>query len=163
MSFYLGIWVAGCVFTLLRGIWTDLEGPSFLAADLVAVLTAYLFTQFSRKATGLFAFGQGFLLDVLSAGLGGLHVFLYLVVFFAIFVGSRFFNIQETRGQMTVVALSVIVQKVVFLFLLFLFSEMTLVPSWPWASLSSAILTGLVAPVVFHALNGFRVSVVGED
>lgn len=163
MSFYLGLWLVGFLFTLLRAVWTDLEGPGFLAVDLVAILTAYLFIHFSRRATAVFAFGQGYFLDVLSAGMQGLYVFLYLLVLFSVLLGSRFFNMQEPRGQVTVVALSVIVQKAVFLIILLLSGAVTLVPSWPWASLSSAVLTGLVAPVVFHGLNGVRLSVVGEE
>jgi rod shape-determining protein MreD len=162
VSFYLGVWLAGFVSILLKGIWTDLEGPGFLDVDFVAVLTAYLFTQFNPRTAALFAFGQGLFLDLWSAGPGGLHASIYLLVLVGIAVGSRFFNMQEAKGQMTVVFSSVMLERAAFFVLMPLFGDVAFVPSRPWASLSSALVTGLLAPVIFHVMSTSKATVVGE-
>jgi rod shape-determining protein MreD len=159
---HLCVWLAGFLFTLSRGVWTDPGGPGFLAVELVAVLTAYLFMHFDRREAALFAFGQGLFMDLWSAGPRGLHGVVYLVVLLVIALGSRFFNMQETKGQMTVLFASVVVQRASFFLLVPLFGTLDLALPTACAALSSAIVTGLAAPVVLHGMNRLRAAVAGE-
>ena len=94
--------------TLLTGIWSDLWGLDFFDLDFLVILTAYLFMAFGQISAGVFALGQGFLIDVFSGGLHGLFTAAYLSVFFVLLLGSRFFNLLNLKGQIIIVSLSVL-------------------------------------------------------
>jgi len=152
--------------TLLTGIWSDPWGLDFFDLDFLVILTAYLFMAFGQVSAGVFALGQGFLIDVFSGGLHGLFTTAYLSVFFVLLVGSRFFNLLNMKGQIIIVSLSVLLKNAVLLMLLRIFSQdISYSKTFLLISLFSICVTGLIAPLFFHLfshLRGIPSRTVGE-
>jgi rod shape-determining protein MreD len=147
----------GLIFTLLKGKWLNLMGSNFFDLDLLTIITAYLFLSYGRTAAGTFAFGQGFLIDLFSGGLQGLFSMLCIGVFGAIYLGCRFFDLQTPKGQVILVSLAVLFKKILFLFVLVLFSPKVTFPgTFLWISVASAIITGLMATIIFYLFNSLR-------
>jgi len=147
-------WFLGFLFTLVRGEWIELAGKDIFDPDFLTILTAYLFLLYGRTISGTFALGQGLLVDVFSAGLQGLFGLLYLGVFGGIYLGSRFFNLQEPKGQFFLISFVVLLKKVMFFTLLAVFSRGFVFSNAHILFLgSSAIVTGLFAPVIFFLFN----------
>ena len=141
----------------------DLPGGDFFDVDLLTILIAYLFLHSGHTATGAYAFGQGFLIDLFSGGLYGLFTFLYLSVFWSINLGSRFFNLLTFRGQMTIVALAVMLKKILFLAVPRIFSmEIHFSRHYFWTSMASIFFTALVAPALFRLFNSLRAVAVSD-
>lgn len=150
-------WVGGGVVTLLTGIWGNPWGLDFFDLDFLVILTAYLFLTFGQIWAGVFALGQGFLIDVYSGGLHGLFSAAYLSVFFVILVGSRFFNLLNPKGQIIIVSLSVFLKNAMLLILLRIFSQdIVYSKTFLLVSLVSIGVTGLAAPLFFQLFNHFR-------
>ena len=150
-------WVGGVVATLLTGIWSDPWGLDFFDLDFLTILTAYLFMACGQPWAGVFALGQGFLIDVFSGGLHGLFSAAYLSVFFVILVGSRFFNLLNPKGQMIIVSLSVLLKNAMLLILLRIFSQDIIYSkTFLTVSLVSIGVTGLAAPLFFQLFNRLR-------
>ena len=84
----------------------------------------------------------------------GLFALLYLVVFLAIQMGSRFFHLQSFKGLMILILLAVLLRKLMLLGLLELFS-FPIHFSWPtYVSFGiSALVSGILAPPFFALLN----------
>lgn len=157
LSFCLAAWLFGVLFTLLKGVWSDPWGVSIFDLDLLTILTAYLFLSFGRIQAAAFALGQGLLIDIFSSGFNGLFVFLYLGVFWGIYLGSLFFNLQTAKGQIMIVSLVIFLKNIVFLTVLSLFSN-SIVFSKSFLSVSaiSIIGTGLITPIFFIFFNRLR-------
>ncbi len=147
----------GLIFTLVKGNWTNFVGSDLFDLDLLAILTAYLFLFYGLVATGAFAFGQGLLIDILSGGLDGLFAFLYICVFGGIYLGSRLFDLNHPKGQVLLVSSAELLKRVVFFVVIALFSkEAVFSKHYILISVSSAICTGLCAPVLFYLFNRLR-------
>ena len=130
---------------------------SIFDLDLLTILTAYLFLSFGRIQAGTFALGQGLLIDIFSSGLHGLFAFLYLSVFWGIYLGSLFFNLQTAKGQIMIVSLAIFFKSIVFLTVLSLFSNsIVFSKSFLSASAVSIIGTGLITPIFFIFFNRLR-------
>ena len=84
----------------------------------------------------------------------GLFALLYLVVFLAIKMGSRFFHLQSFRGLMILIVLAVLLRQLMLLGLLELFS-FPIHFSWPtYVSFGiSAFVSGILASPCFSLLN----------
>jgi len=150
-------WVGGGVATLLTGIWNNPWGFDFFDLDFLTILTAYLFVAFGQVGAGIFALGQGFLIDVFSGGLHGLFSAAYLCVFFVILVGSRFFNLLNPKGQIIIVSLAVLLKNAMLLMLLRIFSQdIVYSKGLVLVSLASIIVSGLAAPLLFQLFNRLR-------
>lgn len=157
MGFYIWAWLGGGVVTLLTGIWSDPWGLDFFDLDFLVILTAYLFVAFGQVSAGVFALGQGFLIDVFSGGLHGLFTAAYLSVFFVLLLGSRFFNVLNPKGQIIIVSLSVLLKNTMLLILLRIFSQdIVYSKTFLLISLFSICVTGLTAPLFFQFFNHFR-------
>lgn len=157
VSFYLLIWFLGVLFTLIKGKWLNFMGLEFLDPDLLTIMIAYLFLFYGPAAACAFAFGQGLLIDVFSSGLQGLFAFLYLSIFGGIYIGCRFFNLQEAKGQALLVSLVVGLKRILFIIVLSVFSQGAIVSSsFIWKSGVSAIGTGLIAPFIFLLFDTLR-------
>ena len=147
----------GLIFTLVKGNWTNFVGSDLFDLDLLAILTAYLFLFYGLVATGAFAFGQGLLIDILSGGLDGLFAFLYICVFGGIYLGSRLFDLNHPKGQVLLVSSAELLKRVVFFVVIALFSkEAVFSKHYILISVSSAICTGLCAPILFYLFNRLR-------
>jgi hypothetical protein len=141
----------------LTGIWRDPWGLDFFDLDFLVILTAYLFLAFGQISAGVFALGQGFLIDVFSGGLHGLFTAAYLSVFFVLLLGSRFFNLLNPKGQIIIVSLSVLLKNAVLLILFHIFSQdVVYSQALLLISFFSICVTGLTAPLFFQLFNHLR-------
>lgn len=157
------VWIIGILFILVRGNLADQFRFGGFEVDLVAIITAYILLSRGAFGAGIFAFGQGLLIDCYSAGLVGLFTLLYLVVFLGMSVGSGFFDPNSPRAVMILVATAVLTKGILLLGILNVFSLETYDASAALVSvLLSALFSGLLAPVVFHLLNHLYRFVAGK-
>jgi hypothetical protein len=125
-------------------------GFDSLDIDLVSILIACLLAANGNIGAALFAMGQGVLIDIFSAGWPGLSALLYMVVFFSILLGSRFFDLYSSRGLLILVFLTVCVKGLLFTGLVYALSPR------PTAFLAlgvSALSTALLAPPIYYTLT----------
>ncbi len=149
--------MGGIFFILIRGQWADLLGPELFELDLLTILIAYLFCFYGDVGAGLFAVGQGLLIDLFSGGFHGLFSSLYLSVLAAIYFGSLFFDLQTPRGQILLVSLGVVVKKILFFMLIKTFiTGAWFSESFLWISAASVLCTGLPAPLFFRLFDYLR-------
>ncbi|MFO7740183.1 MAG: hypothetical protein R6V46_17010 [Desulfatiglandaceae bacterium] len=138
-------------------------GSNPIDVDILTIVTAFLFLFYGQFATASFAFGQGLLIDIFSGGFYGLFAFLYLMVYGCIFFGDRFFNLQQPKGQMIIIALTVLVKKALFFIMISIFYQNAAFSThFVGLSVISAAVTGLIAPVVFYLFNSLRAKSVEE-
>jgi len=126
----------------------------FFNVDLVIILIVYLLISYGEMGAGIFAFGQGLLIDIFSGGLLGLFTLLYLIIFLGMKLGSSSFNLLAVRGQIFIISLAVLLKEILFVTFLQLFA-FKISFSYPifLAILSSALCSGLIAPFLFHLFN----------
>ncbi|MFC1883545.1 rod shape-determining protein MreD [Thermodesulfobacteriota bacterium] len=155
--FSLFLWTIGLIYTLTKGKFVNNLGLGTLDIDLITISAAYLFLAYGSLRTAIFAFGQGFIVDIYSGGLQGIYAFTYLCIFFIILIGSKSFNIKEPKGQFLLVFIAVVFKKIFTLLILWAFlNEITFVKSPIWISGSSALITAIFAPVIFYLFNRLR-------
>jgi rod shape-determining protein MreD len=135
----------------------NLLGSDLYDLDLLTILIVYLLLSYGESAVGVFAFGQGFLIDLFSGGLQGLFTSLYLAVFGAVHLGRRLFDLEGVKGRMIVIFLAVLLRKALFVFFQSIFAgDMVYSRSFILISAASALITGLVAPVFFSLFDFVR-------
>jgi rod shape-determining protein MreD len=126
--------------------------PGSLDVDLVIVAMAFILIGHGTTGAVIFVFVQGLLVDLYSAGVLGLFTFLYLVAFFTVHFGSRFFDIFSAKGQIILIAIAVFLKHI--LFVAFLQAFPTVIARFSYPSFLSfalsAVATGLVAPFFFY-------------
>jgi rod shape-determining protein MreD len=138
-------------------------GSNPIGVDLLTIVIAFLFLFYGQTATATFAVGQGLLIDLFSGGLHGLFTSLYLMVYGCIFLGHLFFSLQHPKGQMIIISLTVLAKKIVFLLMITVFYQNTAFSHhFIWLSVLSALVTGLIAPVVFYLFNSLRANSMEE-
>lgn len=128
----------------------------FMNVDLVIIIIVYLLISYGEIGAGIFAFGQGLLIDIFSSGLLGLFALLYLIIFLGMKLGSSSFDLTSVRGQIFIISLAVLLKEILFITLLHLF-DIKISLSYPifLTIVSSALCSGLVAPFIFHLFNYF--------
>ena len=147
----------GLLFTLVKGNWANLVGSDLFEVDLLTIIIAYIFFFRGEIPSATFAFGQGLLIDLFSGGLHGLFTFLYLSIVGAVYLGSRFFNLQESQGQVLIISLAVLWKKILLLIVLSCFSmEISFSKVFVLTSGASAICSGLIGPILFYLFNRLR-------
>ncbi len=148
------MWIVGLAIILVRGNVANQIKVVPFEVDLVAIMTAYLLVSHGQVWSGLFAFGQGLLLDCYSAGLVGLFTLLYLTAFLSMSIGSRVFDPNSPRSTILLITIAVLIKGVLFAFLLNAFSLESGFQHSSLVSIAlSAIVSGLLAPFVFHLFN----------
>jgi hypothetical protein len=157
------LWLVSILFSLTKGSLMNRIGLETLDIDLVAILIACLLAGRGKAAAVVFAMGQGILIDIFSAGWPGLFWFLYMVAFFIMNVGGKFFDPHSLRGMFLLVSIAVFLKDLLLLGMLHSFSlQIGSVPSALLTIVVSAFSTGLLAPAFFHGVQGFGRLVVGE-
>lgn len=137
--------------------------PLFFDVDLVIVITASLLISSGSAGAAIFAFGQGMLIDLLSAGFLGLFALLYVISFLCLELGARFFDLRSVQGQFLLVGLVVFIKELVLVGLLDVFAfEVALSPSLCFWFGASAFFTGLIAPLIFSILRRVETRTSGE-
>ena len=163
IAVYLLAWGMGLFFTLVKGASLAFLGLEFFDLDLLLILTACLLLFFGPVAAGVFALGQGLLVDIFSGGMQGLFASLYLSAFGGIYLGSRFFDLLEPKGQALLVSLAFLLKNTLFFILLGIFSvEAVFSRSILWMSGLSLIGTGLITPVIFCLADHLRTALLAD-
>ena len=161
--FYIFAWIAGVVFTILRGNIIQLFDSEAALPDLTIILTIYLFLFYGPKVAVIFTFTQGFLLDLLSVGTKGLFTLTYLTGFAAAFILFMVIDPRHPKGQIFITLIYVLSGHCVFVGCMLLFSNYSFVNIPILVSLIlHAIITAFFAPTVFFLINVSRASVFGE-
>ena len=141
-------------FILIKGSLMNQFGFDSLDIDLVSILIGCLLSAGENVLGAVFALGLGLLTDVFSAGWPGLSAFLYMVVFLAIQLGSKFFDLHSSRGLLILVFLAVSVKGLLLMGVLMMVTpRVAFSPNALSALAVSALSTALLAPPVFYAVS----------
>ena len=152
------------VYILFKGSVVNDLAPVFFDIDLVIVITASLLIRSGGAGAAIFAFGQGMLIDLLSAGFLGFFALLYVISFLCLELGARFFDLRSVQGQFILVGLVVFVKELVLVALLDAFAfEVVLSASLFFWFGASAFFTGLIAPVISSILKMVQVRTGGAS
>jgi cell shape-determining protein MreD len=148
---YLLLWGIGLLFVLARGKIINMCNSNLVCFDPWAIITIYIFMYYGLAKTVFFAFSQGLFLDIFSCGVHGLFVILYVFISGCIYIGSNFFDLDHTVGQISLVTLVMLLKDSMFFLLttVFVHNSFSLYP-FIYTSIYSAILTGIAAPFFFH-------------
>ena len=121
--------------------------------DLVIVFTVY-FLASNESSPGIFAFFQGFLLDVFSGGVLGFFTLLYLLVYFSIRIASHPIDLLSPVGRAAVVFIAVMIKGLIMLLFLSLFSIQYVLSGDSLLSFFlSAVLTSILSIFIFYFLK----------
>ncbi|MBW1805948.1 MAG: rod shape-determining protein MreD [Deltaproteobacteria bacterium] len=155
-------WAVSILYILVKGNLIDYGIPRFLDVDLVLVIIVYLLVYYGEAGAGIFAFGQGLLIDIFSGGMLGLFTLLYLIIFLVIRLGSRPLDLLSIGGQIVVVSLAVLLKDALVVSLLHLFSlEIRLSFSEFMMFVSSSLCSGLITPFLFSLFNRLNYMLTG--
>jgi rod shape-determining protein MreD len=151
------------IYLLLKGGVVNDLAPLFFDIDLVIIITASLLMSSGSVGAAIFAFGQGMLIDLFSAGFLGLFALLYVISFLCLEVGARFFDLRSGQGQFLLVGLVVFIKEFVLVGLLDVFAFEVVVSAslFFWFG-ASAFFTGLIAPLIFAILKSVYIRTGGE-
>lgn len=131
--------------------------PFLYDIDFIVIMTAYLLRYFGQASAGLFAFFQGLMVDVYSAGILGIFTFLNLAAFFCIQLGGKFFDLYSTRGLLILIAGSIIIKDILFIGLATAFSVNIDISSSAIApSVLSGLVSALIAPFIYFIFNRYN-------
>lgn len=151
------MWLICILFVLVKGDIASRGVLGFLDVDLVAIIIAYLFLYCGATIAGVFAFTQGLLMDTYSAGLFGLFSLLYFLVFWGVAAGSRFFDFNTARGLFLLVLVVTLAKSFLFVVVLGTFQLGSDLSSYSLFKMAtSAVVSALVAPLIFRFLGPFR-------
>lgn len=157
MIFYFFLWCLGLVFTLVKGKLVGLTGSEVFVPDLLTIAAAYLFLSFSPTVSCVFALSQGFFIDLYSGGMHGLFTLLYLSVFCTVWLGSRFFDLQTSKGQVFIVLLAMLSKTIFFVLMVVAVSQSIFFPkAFLWVLSVLVLVTGLLSPIVFFMLERLK-------
>jgi hypothetical protein len=149
--------VISLLFVVLKGNLMSSIAPKPFDVDLGIAMIAYVMISFGSTWAGVFALGQGIIMDLFSAGPFGLFPLLYLIVFLSMQWGCRFFDLHSSSGQVILVGIAECLKSSVLLLLLRVFTSSFIGSSSVLVLLgASAVATGLVSPGCFYVLNRLR-------
>ena len=149
---------------LLKGSMVNDLAPLFFDIDLVIVITASLLIRSGSAGVAIFAFGQGMIIDLLSAGFLGFFALLYVISFLCLELGARFFDLASVQGQFILVGLVVFIKELVLVGLLDAFAfEVVLSASLFFWFGASAFFTGLIAPLISSILKTVEIRTAGAS
>jgi rod shape-determining protein MreD len=89
--------------------------------DFVIVFTVF-FLASGDSSPGIFAFCQGFLLDIFSGGVTGLYTLLYMLVYCVIRLISHPIDLYSPTGRTAVIFIAVMVKELLLVMFLNIFS-----------------------------------------
>jgi rod shape-determining protein MreD len=153
--------IAFCVYLILGlsaivAQTTVLALPLFqgLFYDLLIPLVVYLGLRL-RDGRGLLLVGiLGMIMDLLSGGIFGLYLSVYLWIFLLVKNVSKYFNVDDKVFQSILIAACVLGEHIVFC--------VSLAPPWKNAQILASQTTPILLQVMLAALTGPGVFVVVE-
>ena len=151
------ICVISLLYVLLKGSMLKEVAPKFFDIDFGTAMIAYVLISYGSVWGGLFALGQGILVDLFSAGPMGLSTLLYLTAFLTMLGGCRFFDLHAPKGQVILISVAVCLKALLLFLLLLVFSFKIKSTSMVLILFgASAVLTGILSPLLFHFLYFLR-------
>jgi hypothetical protein len=164
---YILLWMVSLLFVLMKGSVINFIGIRFFDIDLVIVIITYLLLMGEETGAGVFALGQGLLIDVYSGGPLGLFTLLYLMLFLCIHIGSGLLDIRSVKGQVIIILLAVLFKGGLLISFLHIFSfEIHISYSVLWAFAGSGVCSGLTGPLIlriFHSLGRLMAGPIEGD
>jgi rod shape-determining protein MreD len=121
--------------------------------DLIIIFTVY-FLASGESSPGIFAFCQGFLLDVFSGGVTGLYTLLYLLVYCIIRLISHPIDLYSPTGRTAVIFIAVMVKElllVIFINIFFLQYNFSLDSFYQFCI--SSVITSIISIFILHFLR----------
>jgi hypothetical protein len=165
MILYIVLWMVSLFFLLMKGSIISYFGIHFFDIDLVIIIITYLLLIDREKGAGVFALGQGLLIDVYSGGPLGLFTLLYLILFLGIHIGSGLLDIRSIKGQAIIILLAVLLKGGLLFSFLYIFSlEIHFSYSTLWAFAGSGACSGFVGPLFLRVFQwiGALITDTGE-
>lgn len=151
---YIFSWFISILFIVFKGVIQNHAIFKLIDIDIVIVLIVYLLMFYGETGVGIFAFGQGLIIDIFSGGMLGLFALLYLIVFFGIRIASRPLDIHSIGGQIAVINIAVLLKNILMVLFIYIFSMEIALSFFDFlVFIFSAICSGLLAPVIFYLLN----------
>jgi rod shape-determining protein MreD len=154
MIIYLFSWLISILFILFKGVIQNHAILKLIDVDIVIVLIVYLLMCYGETGVGIFAFGQGLIIDIFSGGMLGLFALLYLIVFIGIRIVSRPLDIYSVAGQMAVICIAVLLKNILMALFMYIFPMEIALSFFDFLVFAySAIFSGLLAPLIFYLMN----------
>jgi rod shape-determining protein MreD len=142
-------WVVSIFFILIKGGLFSQGFFSPLDIDFITILMVYLLGRRCKTGAGVFALGQGLLMDIFSGGIWGFNTLLYLLVYMFIKIIARPFDLSSYVGQVAVIFFGVLTKDVLIIILFQMFSLNSGFSGHDFLMLTaSAIFSGVIAPFV---------------
>ena len=113
--------------------------------------------NYGENIAALFAFFQGFFIDIYSGGIYGLFPFIYMCVCISIYVLSNFIDIHKRTGNMIIIFLAMLIKDLLFVLIVYIFLDGIPINMPFLKSLAlSVILTVFLSPAIFNLLSRLR-------
>ncbi|MBN1907028.1 MAG: rod shape-determining protein MreD [Deltaproteobacteria bacterium] len=144
------VWSISVIFILIKGNLLHSSLTKGIDIDLVIIFTVFLLAS-GESSPGIFVFCQGFLLDILSGGVIGLHTFLYLIVYCIIRLLSHPVDLFSPAGRTSVIFIAVMAKELLLVLLLNLFSlhnDFSLDSLYKFCI--SSIITSIISIFILH-------------
>ena len=162
MILYIFLWMVSLFFVLIKGSIINFLEIHFFDIDLVIIITTYLLLMDEETGAGVFALGQGLLIDVYSGGPLGLFTLLYLMLFLTIHIGSGFLDLHSVKGQAIIILLAVLLKGGLLISFLNIFSlEIHISYSILWSFAGSGVCSGFVGPLILRFFHWIGALIAG--
>ena len=159
---YIFLWMVSLFFLLMKGSIINFFGIHFLDIDLVIIIITYLLLMDEETGAGVFALGQGLLMDVYSGGPLGLFTLLYLMLFLSIHIGSGLLDIRSVKGQAIIILLAVLLKGGLLISFLHISSlEIHISYSVFWAFAGSGVCSGLIGTLILRLFHCVETLIAG--
>jgi rod shape-determining protein MreD len=151
---YFLSWLVSSLFILIKGEMLDRLTSVNIDIEIVIIITVCLYAYCGETGSGIFALGQGFIMDIFSGGTWGFYTTLYLLIYLLIKFVSRPFDLFSIFGQSVVIFIAVVVKNILMVPILHIFfKSINLSFSNFLFFLISAICSAIVAPFIFYLFN----------
>jgi rod shape-determining protein MreD len=152
--FYALIWLVCILFVLLRGSVAHLIRAEWLYIDLVPIFLIYLIAKEQNLKALYIAFVVGLLTDIFSSCHLGLCAFAYSAILLGINSCRQFLDFTNIKTSVVLVAVFVLAKWFLVLIVMSAFPSGQTLPSINAVLVVfSALLTGLITPVLFYVLD----------
>ena len=160
---YILLWMISILFVLMKGNIINFVGIHFFDIDLVIIIITQFLLMDRERGAGVFALGQGLVIDVYSGGPLGLFTLLYLMLFLSIHIGSGLLDIRSVKGQAIIILLAVLLKGGLLISFLHIFSlEIHVSYSILWAFAGSAVCSGIMGPLILHIFHSAETLIAGS-
>jgi cell shape-determining protein MreD len=155
--FYPLIWLTCGIFVILRGAITHLVGIEWVDIDLIPIFLIYLIADDQDFRAGCLAFFMGILTDIFATCQLGLFAFVYSAILLGINQCRQFLDFNKTKASILLVAIFLVAKWSLVLIMIRILPLGHSIPYVKFILISiSALITGPIAPFLFHFLNLVR-------